>query len=124
MECPKKASKAISKCVNCHRRNLDSDTKYLTDHDAMSSSCPALAQAKSPSPSVTLLPLKSPQPLKIWGDFNCHSPVWFNQKYCTRSRLLEKFIGDKCLNILNSEPPILLTYRQDRLLFTLTEFKF
>src|SRR5213080_3938511 len=47
--------------------------------------------------------LQLPSPVLIMGDFNAHSPVWGGDKLDTRGRVIEEFIANNNLCLLNNK---------------------
>ena len=44
-----------------------------------------------------------PSPVLIMGDFNAHSPVWGGDKLDARGRMIEQFVSNNNLCILNNK---------------------
>ena len=55
-----------------------------------------------PLPELRRLMLELPSPVVLLGDFNAHNSAWGSENTDTRGRLLESFIHDHSLCVLNS----------------------
>ena len=64
----------------------------------------------TPGESITKLNLENlidqlPRPFLLLGDFNAHSPVWGDSRRDGRRKLIESFLQDNDLILLNSKSP-------------------
>ena len=64
----------------------------------------------TPGESITKLNLENlidqlPRPFLLLGDFNAHSPVWGDSRRDGRGKLIESFLQDNDLILLNSKSP-------------------
>ena len=46
--------------------------------------------------------MQLPTPFLLLGDFNAHNPLWGNPDINTRDQLIEDFITNNCLYVLNN----------------------
>ena len=64
----------------------------------------------TPGETITKLNLQNllnqlPRPFLLLGDFNAHSPVWGDSRRDGRGKLIESFLQDNDLILLNSKSP-------------------
>jgi ribonuclease HI len=81
---------AVAAAVSCHRP-ISVCSIYIPPHSSVNEK------------DLDDLVLQLPSPVLIMGDFNAHSPVWGGDKLDTRGRMIEQFITNNNLCILNNK---------------------
>src|SRR5213080_3593450 len=81
---------AVAATVSCHRP-ITVCSIYIPPHSSMNEK------------DLDDLMLQLPSPVLIMGDFNAHSPVWGGDKLDARGRIIEQFVSNNNLCILNNK---------------------
>ena len=81
---------AVAATVSCHRP-ITVCSIYIPPHSFVNEG------------DLDDLMLQLPSPVLIMGDFNAHSPVWGGDKLDARGRMIEQFVSNNNLCILNNK---------------------